>query len=284
MFRTAVITTLALCAVSAQAEQFVRPDFGAYSAANARLDYDAYVAGFNILAIQAGLELTQTGYTLALHHATAGTIGALIHADMRSRADGAWQGTQPQPRRFVTDGLWRGDHHRIDIEYPSGNPVIRALIPDEADERDPVPESLRTATVDSLSAVAMLIHSVATTGKCDGKVTTYDGRRVVHTEAHTGGQEVLPLTDRSIYSGPSLRCDFDSQEVAGLPHDVDPVAAKRIQHASVWLAPILPSQPPLPVLLQLDTRFLGHVTLYLTASKAAAQVNELTPPEMHASK
>lgn len=267
-----------LLAPAGRAEQNLLPTPGVATSANARLDYSAYVAGLNIINLQAGLDLTPAHYTLAMHHVTAGAFGVLFSGDVRSKSEGVWQGNAPMPRRFVSAGIWRGEDHRTDIEYSNGNPQIRALVPSEVEARDPVPEAMRRATVDSLSAVAMLIHSVATTGGCDGRVTTFDGRRVVTSTARTIGQEVLPLDSRSSFSGSTLRCDFDGQEIAGFPRDVDPVAARRIQHAAVWFAAVLPNQPPLPVLMQFETRFLGHVTLYLTHAGANALVAELTPP------
>lgn len=273
-----LVLILILLAPAGRAEQYLHPQPGTAMSANARLDYSAYVAGLNIINLQVGLDLTPGRYTLALHHVTAGAFGLMFAGDIRSKAEGTWQGNAPMPRRFVSAGLWRGEDHRTEIEYLNGNPQIRSLVPAEVDARDPVPEAMRRATVDSLSAVAMLIHSVATSGSCDGQVTTFDGRRVVTSTARTVGPESLPVESRSSFSGSTLRCDFDGLEIAGFPRDVDPVVARRIQHAVVWFAPVLPNQPPLPVLMQFETRFLGHVTLYLTHSAANALVAELTPP------
>jgi hypothetical protein len=126
-----------------------------------------------------------------------------------------------------------------------------------------VPSHLQANTVDTLSALAELMHRVAATGTCDGTVHTYDGRRATQAASHTAGLETLPPTDRSSFSGTALRCDFEEHMLAGFL-DGDDETYRRPLRGSAWLAQVVPGAMPLPVRLTLETRWFGDATMYLT--------------------
>jgi hypothetical protein len=241
------------------------------------LGYEAYVAGFNMMSIDAGLALRPDGYGLGMRTRTKGFIGAFVHGDSRTRVDGVFQGAGVAPSRFVSAGLWRGDARRTDIEYRAGQPVVRALIPAD-DEREPVPEALQRNTVDTLSAIIMLLHDVSQSGHCDSAATTFDGRRVTQVAARTVGIEVLASESRSSFQGQALHCQISGRQIAGFPHDAGPDDyVRRAQTADVWFAPVLPGQAPVPVLMSFETRFLGHMTVYLTAAVAGGDLSVYNP-------
>ncbi len=242
------------------------------------LDYEAYLAGFNMMAIEAGLSLQADSYDLGLHARTKGMIGTFVHGESRTRVDGTFHGDSVLPRRYVSGGLWRGDTRRTEIEYRAGQPVIRALVPANDAEREPVPEQLQHDTVDALSAIVRLLHQVMQTGACHGETTTFDGRRVTTVSARTVGAEMLPPESRSSFQGQALHCQIAGRQIAGFPRDAGPDDyVRRPQIADVWFAPVLPGQPPLPVLMSFDTRFLGHMTIYPTHAAIGADLREYNP-------
>ena len=62
-----------------------------------------------------------------------------------------------------------------------------------------------------------------------------------------------------------MRCDFAGRELAGFLHDGS--AWQRQPHAGeAWLARVVPGEPPIPVRLDFGTRWLGDITLVLTAA------------------
>jgi hypothetical protein len=242
------------------------------------LGYDGYVAGVNVTAIRAGLELRSDHYALGVAFRTVGVVGLLLHGDMHSLADGAWRNGRALPSRYASAGIWRGSRRQIEIDYPDGQPHIAMLEPSVESERDPVPDVLRRDTMDTLSAIAFLLETVAATGRCDGAVATYDGRRVSQVSVHTIGSEILPPDSRSSFSGPALRCDLDGQQIAGFPKDAGPDdMLRQPQHSSVWLAAMQPGMPAVPVLMSVPVRLLGHMTLYVTRSQPGAQLAEFSP-------
>ena len=107
---------------------------------------------------------------------------------------------------------------------PRATCVIAISVPPEAipattgrqeKEREPVPVSVQQNSVDSLSALALLIRRVADTGRCEASARMFDGNRASEITAHTAGDEVLAPTTLSSFSGKTLRCDFLGQMLAG---------------------------------------------------------------------
>ena len=130
------------------------------------------------------------------------------------------------------------------IAYDHGLPQIRDLQPPQETEREPVPPELQLHTMDTLSALAQLMRRVAARpARARPTVHTYDGRRVLDVVAHTGGPERLEPTGRSIFSGPTLRCDFEGRELAGFLLGQNDPEHRRPLHGSAWLAPVLPDAP-----------------------------------------
>jgi hypothetical protein len=77
----------------------------------------------------------------------------------------------------------------------------------------------------------------------------------------------LDPTNRSTFSGPTLRCDFEGRELAGFLIGEDDAEHHRPLHGSAWLAPLLPDAPPLPVRIAFQTRWFGWATMYLTGAE-----------------
>lgn len=262
----------------ALAEPNARNAVAALPTQHAEMTYAGYVAGFNVMNARTGLELTTTGYQVGIAFRTAGMISVFFRGDNLSRVDGVWHGLSAAPRHYESGGTWRGDRRHTEIDYPDGQPHLMAMLPQVEPDRDPVPAAMQRNTIDVLSAVAMLVHSVAMTGRCEGSATTFDGHRVSEVKATTVGMETLPPESRSSFSGPALRCDLDGRQLAGFPKDAGPDdMIHKPQHSTVWLASLQPGMPQVPVLLSIETRNVGHVTLYVTQGRSATNIAEFKP-------
>jgi hypothetical protein len=264
LFRRTVLAFLMLPALSVHAPA---AENGAYS-----VEYTGYSHGLTVLKLAGSLAISPVAYTAHVTFHTAGLIGFMVHSDNDSTAEGMFQGAQAQPSLFEGHGNLRGTERATRIEYTGGNPVIRLLTPPAERERTPVPAQDTLHTIDTLSAAALLVHQVATTGHCDGSATTFDGRRLSILTAHTTGEEVLRKTDRSIFAGQALRCDFDGRQTGGFVTNENEDALRKPRHGTAWLAPILPNAPPVPVRVIFDNKILGEVTLYLTSVHGADEL------------
>lgn len=246
--------------------------------AETRVGYAAYAAGLNVLALQAAFAVGPEAYRVRLVLDTAGMFGMVVHSHSDSTANGTFSGERARPERFYSWGDTRGRRRVTQIDYPGGQPkLVQQVPPPNEEEREPVPPARTADTVDSLSAMALLIHMVASTGRCDGSVQLYDGQRLSELSAHTAGREVLEASSRSSFAGPALRCDFEGRQLAGFVRDADEAELKRVQHGSAWLAPVVPGGPVVPVRISFQTRWFGQATMYVTAPTAAALAGPSAP-------
>ncbi len=245
---------------------------------SAELVYAGFVAGLNVSSIRTAFQLDSQGYQLGVSFRTSGLVGAFFKTENIARSEGGWRGAKAAPRIYGSAGIYRGTPREIEIDYPAGQPVITRFNPPVDPEHEPVPDALRANTTDALSAIASLVHMVETTGKCDGETTIFDGRRVSRITVHTVGMETLPVESRSSFSGPALRCDIDGRQIAGFAVDAGPDdMIRKPQHSTVWLASVTPGIPAVPVLMSLEVRLMGHMTVYLTQARMGAQMAQFTP-------
>jgi len=229
------------------------------------VQYDGYAHGLIVLKLKAALTLTPTSYSGRLTYRTAGFVGFMVHNDSDSQVQGRFAGTTARPLLFESTGSLRGVHRETRISFEGDPPEVLALAPPVETERSPVPRPLTAHSIDTLSAITLLVRQVAQTGRCEGEALTFDGRRLTHMTAHTTGKELLAADERGKFNGLTLRCDFDGDQLAGFVKGEDPAALKRTHHGTAWLAPLAPGTPPLPVRVVFTNKVLGEVTLYLTA-------------------
>lgn len=235
--------------------------------AHAVLFLDAYAVGLRVMRMRAELDLTDAGYAVLTDYRTTGLVGALVSSHEVTTVSGVWRAAGVAPRVFRTDGDWGGKPRRVLIDFAGGMPHVLDLVPANNQERDPVPPEATRDAEDTLSPMAQLTRQVAQTGRCDGTVRTYDGRRVVDLTVRTVGTETLPATDRSSFNGPALRCDFTGLQVAGFLHGAG-AAARAPRHGSAWFAALTPGGPKLPVRVTFQTPWIGQVTLYVSRPPA----------------
>ncbi|MBV9653564.1 MAG: DUF3108 domain-containing protein [Acetobacteraceae bacterium] len=250
------VTHAGWCAPSRGAGPLAAPDVSA--------GYAIYAHGLHVADMQAGYSLDPIGYRVQIAYHTTGLAGVLWGGHQLSIAEGSWNLAAALPRRFEGEGVWRGDQRSTVIAYEQGQPSVQVLIPPADAERDPVPEALQANTIDTLSALAQLLRQVETTGRCESRARTFDGRRLAEVSARTAGDETLTATARSPFAGPALRCDFEGRQLAGFLRGEDQEALRRVQHGSAWLAPVAPGGPKVPVRISFETRWFGTTTMYWT--------------------
>jgi hypothetical protein len=234
--------------------------------------YETYAAGMHVAEVKSGFSFGPWNYQMNLDYHTTGMVGFFFRGHQFDYVNGSWRNEQAMPSLFVGQGEWRGEERLAEIDYQQGKPAIRQLVPPNLAEREPVPESLQANTIDTLSALAELMHVVKQTGRCETTVRTYDGRRAVEIEAHTAGEELLETTARSSFAGKALRCDFSGRMLAGFKFGDDRERDSKPMHGSAWLAPIVAGGPPLPVRMAFETRWFGDATMYLTGIGPASDL------------
>ncbi|WP_052214471.1 DUF3108 domain-containing protein [Belnapia sp. F-4-1] len=235
--------------------------------------YDVHAAGLTVMKLEALLDIDGPNYLVRTRTQMNGMVGFFARGDQVTSAEGAWRGTEPVPVRYRVNGTWRGDPRVVAMDYtPAGMPVLRAIEPPNT-EREPVPAALQAGTVDALSALAKLTRVVARTGRCDTGARVFDGRRRADYAVQTAGQGVLPAEGG--FGGPALKCVFEGRLIAGRLDDQDPEEARRPQTADIWFGQPLPGRGPLPVRIELPTRWFGTVRAVLVSVEPAGSAQTM---------
>lgn len=234
-----------------------------------RATYRVTAAGLTVMEVEAVFDLATPGaYRIETRSRLTGFASTFFSGNQVNEVRGTWAGDLVRPTRFAAEGVWRGTERRTVMEYPGGEPVVRALEPPNEGEREAVPPDLTRGTMDSLSALAQLTRTLATTQRCDGAAQVYDGRRRSSFTASTTGWEQLPAW-RDAWSGTALRCGFEGRQLAGFLLDDDrPAESRQPQQGSAWMAVIRPDMPPVPVRIEMPSRWFGKITAYLVRSEA----------------
>jgi hypothetical protein len=253
---TGTLLLLVLVSLPLQAEAQSPGDFHA--------EYAVYTDGLHIAQVSVQANLTSSGYRIALHTETVGFFSFLKRGYSDSSAFGYFTPSGVAPQHFEFQSLWSGTLRQAVIDYREGFPLVRLLVPDDTAEREPVPGEWRAGSIDSLSAVALLVHHLAHTGRCDGESRTFEGRMVFVISARTVGETVLTTTARSPFAGAALRCDFEGRVLAGFLRHRAQEEAEQSQHGSAWFATVLPNLPPVPIRLAFDMHWAGDAVFYLT--------------------
>ena len=255
-----VLLATCLFATAAQAEEAGAPP-------PTHVTYSAYAHGFNVIDLDATLVIAPTSYKVELNFALVGVLGVVLHADGKTVVTGRFMGTHALPDELYSAGHFRGEPRVTQIVWRGGNPQILQMQPPADTEREPVPTAQQTHTIDTISAMAALIHQVSESGKCEGYERTFDGRRLSEISAHTVGEETLDPTSRSAFHGTALRCDFEGKQLAGFRRDQDQEELSRVQKGSAWFARVQPGEPPIPVRVDFATPQFGQTTMYLTGAR-----------------
>jgi hypothetical protein len=227
-----------------------------------RLVYRLQAGGMTVLELEAALDLEPRAYRMEAITRTRGLAAVFFPGEQRAVAEGGWAGERPLPATYRADGVWRGQPRRVALRWLGAEPAVTVLEPPNEEEREKVPIALRRGTLDALSALAQLSRQVAQTGRCDVTAAIFDGRRRVEVASRTESIDRLPPW-RDAWAGDALRCSYESRTVAGFRLDDDRDRAAEPQRGIAWVAPALPGAPPLPVRVDLPSRWFGTVTAYL---------------------
>lgn len=232
--------------------------------------YEVFAGGMTVLEMEARFTLDATGYRVETRLRTRGLAAAIVRGEQVSEVSGLWQGAAPVPARYVSEGVWRGRTRRIAMEWQEGQPRLLELTPPDEVEREPVPEALRRDTMDALSALAQLARRVQREGACEGVAPVFDGRRRSDFHARSEGRETIRPW-RGAWSGDALRCGFEGRQVAGFRRDQDQREAAAPQLGTAWIAAPYVGAPPIPVRIDIPTRWFGTATAVLLSAQPAQQ-------------
>jgi hypothetical protein len=196
---------------------------------------------------------------------TIGLTNLIDGGRLQETTIGRLEGDRPMPQAHSSEGWLHGQERIVEMTWHDGTPSVTSITPPNATEREDVPEPLRAGTIDQISLIVLLIRLADQTGRCEGSARSFDGRDLQSFDAKTVGEEDLPASMRSSFSGRALRCEFTSQTLAGFRLGSNGAQDRRPRRGTLWLARVVPGMPRLPVRASVETRWFGDATIYLTS-------------------
>jgi len=233
------------------------------------LEYKAYFGGMHAVSFQARIGLGDADYRARVRLRSDGLLAKLVDFSLDAEAAGLAGSGGLRPRQFQVASQWRDSTGRlVEISYAEdGAPALRVEPPAEDDDREEVPEALRWDTLDPISATLELVRQLARSGRCEGEVAVFDGRRRYNVVTHHMGETVLKASDVAPYGGPAVRCGVSFEPIAGFWRQT-----KRQQSddakIEVFLAPMTAWTPPVPVRIHAKNSY-GAVRIHLVAAQPA---------------
>jgi hypothetical protein len=232
----------------------------------ARLNYTLYVLGLPVADAELGVDLSASTYRMTFRFHTTGLVDVVAGDRQDEHTSGRFEGGRPAVLEYGANGHLHGNDRVVGLTWRDGTPIVTTIIPPNEGEREDVPVALRAHTMDPLSAIVLLLHEAAQIGRCEDSARAYDGRRLQVFVSKTAGEEVVPPSSRSSFSGRALRCDFTDQTLAGFRLGSGRDDDLRTHKGTIWLGQILPGGPPLPVRAAVETRWMGDAMIYLTSA------------------
>ncbi len=233
--------------------------------------YEFHVAGLRVLEAEITFDIDGPQYRLETRSRSRGLVSIFARSEQTSSITGRWMGDTPRPQRFRLQGTFRGQGRLAEMDFgPDGTPRIGQLLPSNASEaREEIPREHLPGAIDVLSAVAQLSRIVAQTNQCEATARLYDARRLTQVQVRTIRAEEVPNVWGEGMQGMSLRCELESILLAGWRTDQDVDRARQPVVTTVWIARPVEHAPPVPLRLELTTRWFGRVHGVLTRIERA---------------
>jgi Protein of unknown function (DUF3108) len=225
-------------------------------------EYDVRFGPLTIMSLRATTEFADGRYRTTTEGRTVGVAALVFPWQASATTEGRIEEGGLRPLTHRSNGVYRGQHRSVTIDYDAGGAVVAAIDPPAADDyRDAVPVALQQATVDPLTATLTALAS-----HCHGTVPVFDGRRRYNLRLADLGDAEAPSAHGALYVGPARRCRSAMEAIAGFWR-TGPQHDERPSHLDSWIAAPQPGLPPIPVCLELANH-RGTLSIYLTAVRA----------------
>ena len=216
-----------------------------------RLGYAGFLGPAQVIDASIGLEmppgtLKSGGYRMALDVTMSGALASAVPFAMTAESIGQAGDTGVKPSRFHSLIRIYEKTQATSLVYGGDGAVEISADPPTVEAREARERGLAAGTLDPLSAVVALVDQVVRTGECRGRVPVFDGARRYDLEASPAGTARVEKIGFSIYEGPATECAVTPILIDGFrQRDVD--AGFYPKSASVWIAPVIAGEPPVPV-------------------------------------
>ena len=243
------------------------------------LVYAVHIGGIHTVDLKIDLALGADSYKVELSSEVQGLVRYLLPWSLRVASKGRVAGESLVPQSAHTESSWRGKRRWRTLEYKEGRPVVVSVEPKR--KTPPVPPGQLLGSVDVATAILTVARSVPSEKSCAVRVPVYDGRRRFDAVIEAYGEDELPRSSRSAYSGKADVCDLSIEMLHGRRKKTDYGGlASGEKTMTFWFARLFDGVYPLPVRVQLDTDLggvIGHLTSARMEGAGPSKVYRLPP-------
>ncbi len=120
------------------------------------------------------------------------------------------------PERFAQANTFRRQTRRITLAYAAiGPPSVSVVPPESPGKRPPVPEAMKTATLDPLSATFAALAMPQDAKGCDYKAQVFEGLRRTDVRLEQTGTERTPAFRVPSLGRQAFVCELHAKRLAG---------------------------------------------------------------------
>jgi len=172
-----------------------------------------------------------------------------------------------QPERFAQANTFRRQTRRITLAYaPKGPPAVAVVPPESPGKRPPVPEALKAATLDPLSATFAALAMPLDTGQCRYAAQVFEGlRRTDVRLAHAGAGRTPGYRIRGL-DRQGFVCELHAKRLAGYEEKHFRQNPEPLPPAKLWVARHADAGLWLPAQLRFESSY-GPIYARLTRVK-----------------
>ncbi len=246
------------------------PPFASYS-----LGYQLYASGFDVVQINVTLDTQSTTYGITAVAQTRGLWKTLVPWSNMITAHGHVEQSDVYPQTARYDTVWRDSPQSVSMMFAHDGSIETKTQPErkKSTRNEATTEQIKGA-IDPVSAlVEVILRETQKTQSCQGKIKSFDGRRVYNLILNNKGIENLPQTTYNLFSGPATRCEVTFEPVAGFPKKEKARGfwnakdnADQRNPLIIWFAKPQGLDKSIPVRVQSDVQ-LGTIVAHLSEIK-----------------
>lgn len=233
-----------------------------------RLGYDVYVGGLNIFAFTIDFALNGDTYSIKGDGESRGFARMFWRWSSHLAAGGNVEPETVRPQIYNVETRSSKRDRSMQLSFDEGGKyTIRRTPPDtphRAAKRE-LPPVVPKGTLDPLTISLRIARDVESGRGCKGTHAIFDGDRRYNLVFTDLGKSQLPATPYSVFAGTAHRCQFDMVRISGFREPREFLRywdEDNLDPPEIWVAPIVPGMPPVPVRAHGDLN-MGGLRVYL---------------------
>ncbi|MBD20576.1 MAG: hypothetical protein CMM37_06000 [Rhodospirillaceae bacterium] len=231
-----------------------------------QLEYEVYIGGLRAITANLHNAFSEKTYDTTLNLQTEGITGKLFQWSFSAFSFGEIKQNKVIPRKAGRDSTWRGKKRSARLTFGKDGVPIVTLTPDPKMKiKEQIPSKKLVHTRDLTGALVSHLFRAAATKSCVRSERIFDGKRRYNLIFEGQVEEQLKRDQYSPYGGPTLRCQFRMEKIAGFRPKASRYKWMSDGSARIWLARVFPNTMIVPIRLEADTTF-GGLFIYLVSA------------------